>query len=194
MRKNQTYWSVAAGLLTVMLIAAAVTFFAHTTSAQAATRHYGPIASTSPDSGTCGNFWAIDTFERHFNVDVRPNPDGTYSVREEFKNGTFTTTGDGPSPGSCDPGHTATPDPHGVTGPMHGSFDIIVSGGTYNASATCATGCTTTAGFVATVFGASALYDVPTYDFHYNAANCGDWKNASPNRGGDHGDITCANP
>ena len=59
MRKNQTHWSVAAGLLTVMLIAAAVTLFAHTTSAQAATRHYGPIASTSPDSGTCGNFWAM---------------------------------------------------------------------------------------------------------------------------------------
>lgn len=192
MRGKQAFWSVAAGLLTFLVIAGAVTFFARTSSAQAATRHYGPFASTSPDSGTCGNTWANDTFDRHFTVDVQPTADGTYSVREEFKNGTFTTTGDGASPGSCDPGHTVVPDPRGVTGKLAGSFDIVVSHGTYNANATCDTGCATTGGFIATVFGASASYDVPTYEFHYNAASCGDWKNASANRGGDSGDITCA--
>jgi hypothetical protein len=41
-----------------------------------ATQHYGPYTNnTSPDSGTCGNDWATDTFDRHFTV--RRNPDGT---------------------------------------------------------------------------------------------------------------------
>src|SRR6476660_3550916 len=29
-----------------------------------ATQHYGTYASTSPDSGTCGNDWAQDSFNR----------------------------------------------------------------------------------------------------------------------------------
>ena len=28
------------------------------------TKHYGPFASSSPDSGTCGNDWATDFFNR----------------------------------------------------------------------------------------------------------------------------------
>jgi hypothetical protein len=32
------------------------------------TQHYGPFASGSPDSSTCGNDWAQDTFDRHFTV------------------------------------------------------------------------------------------------------------------------------
>src|SRR6266545_6406928 len=32
------------------------------------TQHYGPYASSSPDSSTCGNDWAQDTFDRHFTV------------------------------------------------------------------------------------------------------------------------------
>ena len=53
-------------------------------------RHYGPFASTSPDNGTCG-IWAIDTFDRVFNV--HDNGDGTFSVDEQFKNGSFVTIG-----------------------------------------------------------------------------------------------------
>src|SRR5437879_514156 len=34
----------------------------------ARTQHYGPYASGSPDSGTCGPDWANDTFDRHFTV------------------------------------------------------------------------------------------------------------------------------
>src|SRR5688572_10408948 len=30
------------------------------------TQHYGPFPSDSPDSGTCGNTWSNDTFDRHF--------------------------------------------------------------------------------------------------------------------------------
>jgi hypothetical protein len=32
------------------------------------TQHYGPYASGSGDSGTCGPDWATDTFDRHFTV------------------------------------------------------------------------------------------------------------------------------
>jgi hypothetical protein len=63
------------------------------------TQHYGPYPSTSPDSGTCGNDWAQDTFDGHFTV--RPNGDGTYTVVEEFKNGSFVTNA-GASPGACE--------------------------------------------------------------------------------------------
>lgn len=37
-------------------------------SASNGTKHFGPFPSTSPDSGTCGNDWAEDTFDRFFTV------------------------------------------------------------------------------------------------------------------------------
>ncbi|MEA2644869.1 MAG: hypothetical protein QOG08_1895, partial [Chloroflexota bacterium] len=64
-----------------------------------ATQHYGPYASGSGDSGTCGPDWATDTFDRHFTVH-RP-PTGPITVVEQFKNGSFTTI-EGPSPGACE--------------------------------------------------------------------------------------------
>lgn len=156
-------------------------------SAAGRVRQYGPFPSSSPDSGTCGNDWATDTFDRHFKVDTQPNADGTYTITQEFKKGTFVTNA-GASPGACEtnPGGTVAA---GVTGKMHGSFTIVVSGGTFNPAATCPTACTT-AGFVAAVFGPTATYDVPTFSFHYSAGNNGEWKNASADRGGNHGDIT----
>ena len=152
-------------------------------------RHYGPFDSTSPDSGTCGNFWANDTFDRFFRVKTTPNADGTFDVTEQFKDGSFVTDA-GPSPGSCDtsPGGFVAA---GVTGRMEGSFTIVVTGGTYDPAAVCdEASCGTTAGFVATVFGPDARYDVPTFLLHYNARTNGDWKNASADRGGNRGDIT----
>lgn len=151
--------------------------------------HYGPIASGSPDSSTCGNMWANDTFDRVFAVNTVPNLDGTYTVTEEFKKGTFVTI-EGASPGGCEtnPGGTVGA---GITGKMHGSFTIIVTGGTYNPVAICtADSCGTTAGFISTVFGNSAGYDVPSFIFHYSAGKFGEWKNASADYGGNHGDIT----
>lgn len=76
-------------------------------SAGPAARHYGPFASTSPDSGSCGNNWATDTFERHFTVKTSLNDDGTYTVTQQFMNGSFVTIA-GDSPGGCDtnPGGT----------------------------------------------------------------------------------------
>jgi hypothetical protein len=153
------------------------------------TQQYGPYASTSPDSGTCGNLWATETFDRVFRVSTQPNADGTYTLVEEFKNGSF-VTGAGPSPGGCEtnPGGVVSA---GVTGKMHGTFTIVVSGGTFDPTGGCPGDCTT-ADFIATHFGAGATYDVPTYEFHYSAGNNGEWKNASADRGGDHGDITGA--
>jgi hypothetical protein len=59
------------------------------------TQHYGPYPSSSGDSGTCGPDWATDTFDRHFTV--RSNGDGTFTVVEQFKNGSFITNA-GPTP------------------------------------------------------------------------------------------------
>ncbi len=169
----------------------AVASFALPVFAAGNTVHYGPFAGATPDSGTCGNNWANDTFDRFFSVNTTPNPDGTYNVTEEFKNGTFVTVA-GKSPGACengpDNGNTVG---DGVTGTMHGTFNIVVSNGTYDPNAVCTQStCGTTASFIQTVFGASATYDVPTFNFHYNADNNGDWKNASSDRGGNTGDIT----
>ncbi|MGH9882221.1 MAG: hypothetical protein ACRD6N_12365, partial [Pyrinomonadaceae bacterium] len=62
--------------VTLFAVIAAVTIM----GAVQNSRHYGPFASTSPDSGTCGNSWATDTFDRHFHVTTTPNEDGTYTV------------------------------------------------------------------------------------------------------------------
>jgi hypothetical protein len=68
-----------------------------------------------------------------------------------------------------------------------------VSHGTYNPAATCAAPCYT-ADFVAAVFGAGATGMVTTYRLEYTAGAQGltnhTWKNASADRGGDHGDIS----
>jgi hypothetical protein len=148
---------------------------------------WAPIASNSPDSSTCGNDWANDTFNRIYKVRTSANADGTFSFTEEFKQGTFTTIV-GASPGGCDtnPGGQIT---SVFSGKMEGSFDVVVSNGTYNPNATCAAPCYT-ASFVAAVYGPGATYDVPTFNLHYSAGNHGEWKNASADRGGNHGDIT----
>ncbi len=154
-------------------------------SAQAATVNYGPFASSSPDSGTCGNNWANDTFNRSFTVDTS-NPN---NVTENFTNGSFVTVA-GASPGGCDtnPGGTVGA---GVTGPFGGDFKIVVSGGTYNPNAVCTQStCGTTAGFIHTVYGASATYDIPSFFFKYRTLNNGLWFNASADRGGNFSDIT----
>ena len=191
MRSKQTLFSWMGRLALTLALIAVV---AMPMSAQAAgrTQHYGPFASSSPDSGTCpNNLWATDTFDRHFTVDTLPNADGTYTIQEQFKNGSFVTNA-GMSPGGCEtnPGGTLLA---GVTGTMQGSFTIVVSGGTYNPNATCPAVCTT-AGFVTAVFGPTATYNVPTYRFEYTAGGQGlashTWKNASADRGGDQGDIS----
>jgi hypothetical protein len=176
-----------------------------------ATQHYGPYPSTSTDSGTCGNDWANDTFDRHFTV--RRNPDGTFLVVEQFKDGTFTTPAiDSPpvnfSPGACQT--SATPQGtvnDNVTGSLHGYFLIPLPPGEMltssdphcNASTMTNAGCDTTT-FIDTHF-TPACYPgtctVTTFFFHYSAGDQQliehEWKNASADRGGNSGDIRSAN-
>src|SRR5437016_13120572 len=53
-----------------------------------ATMHFGPYASGSPDSGTCGNYWAEDTYDRHVSV-CQNNADGSSVVGDQFRDGNF---------------------------------------------------------------------------------------------------------
>ena len=156
-----------------------------------ATQHYGPYASESPDSSTCGNNWAEDSFDRHFTV--RSNGDGTFTVVEQFKDGSFATTA-GPSPGACDNSDGTPPGTISAdkTGSMHGYEIITVTGAQTSYSPACTTmGPCTTAGFIASHFAGAST--VGTYFFHYSAGDQGliyhEWKNASEDRGGNHGDI-----
>jgi hypothetical protein len=164
---------------------------AWTSPAAAASARYGPFASGSPDSGTCGNNWAVDTFDRNFTAATAPNADGTYSVREDFTRGAFVTSA-GPSPQACDPNRpTHGTVGAGITGQMAGFFTIVVSHGAYNPAAQCtAANCGTTAGFIATVYGPTATYNVPTFFFGYVTRCNGWWVNASANFGGNRGDIS----
>ena len=180
--------------LAASLAAVIVFSLAAGSPAVAASATYGPIASGSTDSGTCGPpDWASDTFNRVFKVNTTPIAPMTYSVREDFKSGAFVTFA-GSSPGACESGASnGGTVAAGVTGRMHGYFNIVVSNGTYDPNAVCNTvTCGTTADFVRTVFGATATYDVPTFSFKYASACNGTWINASADRGGNHGDITGA--
>ena len=160
------------------------------------TQHYGPYASDSPDSGTCGNDWAQDTFDRHFTV--RANQDGTFTVVEQFKGGSFETD-PGLSPGACqtDDGSNTTSVPDDIEGSMHGYLIATVTGTQTTTSSDCfvapQTECTTT-GFLLSHF--AGTFDISTFFFHYSAGDQGliehEWKNASCDRGGNHGDIATA--
>ena len=155
--------------------------------------HYGPISSGTPDSGTCGNNWANDTYMRSFDAATSPNAGGTYNVTETLISGRFTTVA-GPSPDACDPtGVKGSTIADGVTGSFSGNFLIVASNGKFDPAATCDSGCDTTAGFVATVYGAAATYDIPSFGFTYHANGPGliqrEWHNASADQGGNGGDI-----
>jgi hypothetical protein len=162
-------------------------------------QHFGPFASTSPDNGSCGNAWAIDTFDRFF--DVHNNGDGSFSVREQFKNGSFVTNA-GASPGACesDPRHGTTLIA-GVNGTFTGYLDFTVTGGTFTPTG-CSTApgaCTTTAGFVAVTFPGGTQSCGPTnvckFGFEYAAGDQGlsyhHWADVSDKTGADlfRGDI-----
>jgi hypothetical protein len=126
-------------------------------------------------------------------------------VVEQFKDGSFVTTS-GFSPGACQNGPAAGTVAGGITGSMHGYFVIPLPAGTTQTSfdSSCVSGnpstpCTTT-GFINSHFS-PACYPttctVTTFFFHYSAGGQGliinEWKNASADRGGNHGDIRSAN-
>lgn len=174
------------------------------------TQHYGPYTSSSPDSGTCGVDWATDTFDRHFTV--KSNHDGTFTVVEQFKNGSFVTTQvppSNPSPGACDSSDGTPPGVvnAGITGDMHGYFIISNVGaqtstspfcdGINNTNADCTTTTFIDTHFTPCYFGGAGTCPVNTFFFHYSAGDQNlvvhEWKNASCDRGGNHGDIASEN-
>jgi hypothetical protein len=182
------------------------------------TQHYGPYSSTVSDSGTCGNNWADDTFQRHFTIF---NKAGSVVVVEQFKQGNFVTPSTTPpnsnqSPGACN----TSPPPAGngglvaagVTGSLHGYFIIPIPTGISQSSNDPHCDATTmmsppaedcfTSTFINSHFNGvpSCSYpvvcSVTTFFFHYTAprpARQGlienEWKNASTDRGGNRGDI-----
>jgi hypothetical protein len=174
----------------IACVAFALLLSAATPAAASSTRRYGPIHSGSPDSGTCGFDWATDTFDRVFTADTTANTDGTYKVREDFINGSFITL-TGPSPQACDAQHpTGGIVGPGIQGRMGGTFAIVVSNGAYTGAACSPVTCETTALFVATVYGPTAKYTIPTFFFGYATRCNGFWINASDNLGGNRGDIS----
>jgi hypothetical protein len=163
------------------------------------TEHYGPYASGSPDTGSCGNRWAEDVFDREFTV--RSNEDGTFSVVEQFKNGWLATV-IGPSPGACETGYTShgTVIVPGAVGEMTGYLVVSDAGAPTSTSPYCdatdpVNPVCTTAIFVNTHFAPCYPFTcgVTTYYFHYAVGQptpiYHEWKNASADRGGDGGDI-----
>ncbi len=92
----------------------------------------GPYASMSADSGTCGNAWAEDMYNRQFTIKPQNN-DGTWTVVESFQKARFITLGDGQagvgqSPGGCDTNNGGVLS-EGIPGTFKGSFTIVVNPG-----------------------------------------------------------------
>jgi hypothetical protein len=165
---------------------------------------FGPFAGGSPDSGTCGNNWANDTFQRTFTVTTRP--DGTQTLRQDYTDGSFTTVA-GKSPGACPAGldsYNGGTVEAGITGGFTGFTSGTLTCGegpcavpspdsvTVNCSVPNDSAC-----FVKAIFGANAVFKVATFKFNY-AAICGfflverTWQNADESNGGNAGDIKSA--
>ncbi len=164
----------------------------------------GPYAATTPDSGSCGNNWAIDLFSRQFVIHPQ-NQDGTWTVVENFKSGRFITLGDGEtgraaSPGQCDPDNGTNTHMlrSGVVGTFSGSFTITIdSGFLYTANKGCNStegasgastddGCTTKAWVDLAFPGFSySSANVTAYNLTYHALGI-EWVDANT---GDTGDI-----
>jgi len=149
-------WLVTAALAAAI---AAFPIAAGADSGSGATTHLGPFASTSPDGGSCGSPWALDSFDRF--LTVRDNGDGTFQVREDYKNGAFVTTGP-LSPGACEEGthHGALVAPD-INGTFQGYLEGTVSGGTFNPEGCAAAGAdcaTATTGLIAATFGSGATF------------------------------------
>src|ERR1700730_11532899 len=140
--------------LCIIIAAALIGVFAftHTPSSHAASnsgqRTYKVHVTNDPDSGTCGNNWATDAFDRVFVVNLN-NP---YVFTELFQNGSFLTI-TGKSPGACEFAPDANTVGGNVVGMFHGNEpNVTVTGGTFNPNARCTTAtCGTTTGFCATV-------------------------------------------
>jgi hypothetical protein len=192
-------------LLTIILVIGLASSIGQTAiSANGKTEQFGPFESGSPDSGTCGNDWADDEYDLSFKV--RENNDGTFTVRVEYKNGTFVTR-EGPSPGACqDESEDGTPAGSlvaGIKGKMHG-YLIAEVDGERNPDADCGDSgenCEPRPDFFEEFFLPGADVQITKWAFHYSAFGTEnqklvehEWKNADESVGGNHGDIATSQP
>ncbi len=167
-----------------------------------------PYTATTPDSGSCGQNWAIDLYTRDFVISPKAS-NGTTTVVEHFNNAKFITLGDGDtgsaqSPGACD--SDSNPDhmlKAGVSGTFSGTFTIVVdSGYTYNPGNGCgsqegATGAAVDTGcddaswiqmaFPGAVFNTNTT--TPAYALTYHASGSLDGNTWTDSSAGDSGDI-----
>lgn len=194
--KNSRLFRIGGAVVLLASVALAFFFTVHSHQASAVSPNYyykyGPIQVTNDqDSGTCGNTWAIDSFNRVFTVNSRDSA----VFYENFQAGHFTTVA-GQSPEACasgvDNGNTVG---DGIKGIFSGGyFHVAVTGGAFNNQATCGIAgsgtCDTTDEFVATVYGPNATYQVNSYDFDYSTKENGADTQDSADLGGYYGDIT----
>lgn len=178
-------------IILVAVLAALVTTGG--TAAADGDHEFGPYAVVSPDSGTCGNDWATDTFTRRFIV--KSNGNGTFNLRVINTDGTFVTNA-GVSPGACEASgrHGATIRA-GVTGKMHGTLEGTVYGGVFDPAATCGDPCFMSV-FTSAFFGGTATFSCLgppgscRFSFEYSSGDKDlsyrHWKNAD---NGNKGDI-----
>src|SRR2546428_8292912 len=116
------------------------------------TQQIGPFDSTSTDNGSCSQPWAIDMFQRLFKV--HDNGDGTFAVREEFREGRFVTSGP-VSPGACETqGQHGSTVAAGAQGHFQGFLEGTVTSATFSPDACTQATCSTLAGVLPTTFGA----------------------------------------
>ena len=192
-----------AGTVAIMFGSLAIPTFAANSNANGGTDHFGPFASSTTDNG-CSGPWATDTANRFFTV--HDNGDGTFSVREEYKDGTFVTTG------PLSPGNNCPNDPHhgtvvnpGIIGNFQGFITGTVTSTTYdpNGCSTSGADCTTTNGFLTAVFGAQGPatftcnlgYAGCDFNFEYSSNDQSlqyhHWQDKADNHGGEQfiGDI-----
>jgi hypothetical protein len=187
--------------LLVLVLAGALTVLTGTGAAAAngGTDHFGPFAGSSLDGSSCGGTWAMDTYDRSYTV--HDNGDGTFNVTADSKHGTFVTTGPG-SPGACENtnNHGSTV-AAGVTGGFQGFLSGTVTSSTYDPTGCASADCSTTAGFIAAVFGPSAAFTCFAgfagcdFNFEYHSSDQSlqyhHWQDKSDNHGGEKfvGDI-----
>ncbi len=153
-----------------------------------ATRQFGPYATGSPDTGTCGNFWADDRFDVFFKVDTRRKEDGSYDVVQQFKNGTFVTRS-GRAPDSCLVGlENSATIPAGIEGKMQCQFWFRVHDGEYNPNGVPQAPYGPKE-FTSAIFGPNAKVEIYDWFANYNADSHGNWRDCSAEKGGLHGSI-----
>src|SRR5207237_1922150 len=120
-----------------------------------ASRRYGPFADIADDTGSCGNHWAADTFQRTFTVQTAASSGGTYAVTETLPRGSFVTSA-ADSPGSCD-GARSGRVRAGIRGRLTGVRSLVVSHGKYDPRARCSDAdCGTPGDFVTRVLASRA--------------------------------------